>query len=356
VQSYSWTPPAGTVSGFFIAKLTKLSGGDIGKQSYMIFVVRDDSRTSDFLFQSAVTTYQAYNTYPGPIPDTTGWRTGRSLYPVAYGNTLPGSFPGQSAEDRQGREVSFNRPYFEATNPTEPEAKAIYSSAGQFFEFEYNMVRWMEREGYDVTYQTDIDTHELPATLAPGKHKAFLSVGHDEYWTWKMRRNVEVARDDPDNPTKLAFFGGNTAQWQIRLKPSSSTSIPANADNRTIICYKQHWRDLGTTPGVGDPNFKNNALGVMNDNYTITTVWRDNQNTDVTGCTNDPSPDCNCPSGTPNCTRKPEDELIGVMTKLGPVKTVQHVSGQNHRVYIVTKRFPDAKTISLGLPEIVHAV
>jgi len=25
--------------------------------------------------------------------------------------------------------------------------------------WEYNMVRWLEREGYDVTYSTNIDTH-----------------------------------------------------------------------------------------------------------------------------------------------------------------------------------------------------
>ena len=43
------------------------------------------------------------------------------------------------------------------------------------------MVRWLERNGYDVTYSTDIDTHSR-ADFWEG-HRAWLSVGHDEYWS-----------------------------------------------------------------------------------------------------------------------------------------------------------------------------
>jgi hypothetical protein len=49
------------------------------------------------------------------------------------------------------------------------------------------MLRFLEREGYDVSYSTDVDTHERGPLLL--KHKAFLSVGHDEYWSWQMRQN-----------------------------------------------------------------------------------------------------------------------------------------------------------------------
>ncbi|MBK9997491.1 MAG: hypothetical protein IPO99_10195 [Nitrospira sp.] len=44
----------------------------------------------------------------------------------------------------------------------------------------------------DVTYSTDIDTQPtrfLKATVA------WLSVGHDEYWSDETRRHVEAARD-----------------------------------------------------------------------------------------------------------------------------------------------------------------
>src|SRR5258707_80835 len=82
------------------------------------------------------------------------------------------------------------------------------AGAGNFFGglWEFNMVRFLEREGYDVTYSTDLDTHENGSDLL--NHKAFIIVGHDEYWSWQMRDNVEAARGMGIN---LGFFSANTA-------------------------------------------------------------------------------------------------------------------------------------------------
>lgn len=178
-------------SGMYVAKLT---AGTTGKQNYIIFVVRDDQRPSDLLFQASVTTYQAYNDWGG-----------RSLY----------STPRAS-------KVSFNRPYLHG------------HGTGHFIYWELSMVQYLEKEGYDVTYTTDVDTHERGNLL--DLHKGFLSVGHDEYWTWHMRDNVEAARD---NGVNIAFFGSNVGYWQIRLDPSSITGDP----DRTIICYKNQNAD-----------------------------------------------------------------------------------------------------------------
>lgn len=178
-------------SGIYVAKLT---AGTTGKQNYIIFVLRDDQRPSDLLFQASVTTYQAYNDWGG-----------RSLY----------STPRAS-------KVSFNRPYLHG------------HGTGHFIYWELSMVQYLEKEGYDLTYTTDVDTHERGNLLS--LHKGFLSVGHDEYWTWRMRDNVEAARD---NGVNLAFFGSNVGYWQIRLDPSSITGDP----DRTIICYKNQNAD-----------------------------------------------------------------------------------------------------------------
>src|SRR5918912_3318205 len=205
------TDPTDWASGVYLAKLTAAASG---KQSYIIFVVRDDARASTYLFQSSVTTFQAYNNWGG-----------KSLYSWNSTNQAP------------AQKVSFNRPYARGNNAK----SAIGIGAGEFLTnlqpsgetysggWEYNMVRWLEREGYDVTYCTDIDTHENSGLLL--SHKAFLSVGHDEYWSWQMRANVENARDHGVN---LGFFAANTCYWQIRLEPS-----PANgAANRTEVGYK----------------------------------------------------------------------------------------------------------------------
>ncbi len=178
-------------SGIYVAKLT---ASPSGKQSYIPFVVRDDSRASDLLFQCSVNTYQAYNDWGG-----------RSLY-----------------TDPRAHRVSFNRPY------------AAGYGTGDLLYWEYHMVRFLESQGYDVTYTTNVDTHARGELLT--LHKAFLSVGHDEYWTWEMRDRVEMARNHRVN---LGFFGSNVSYWQIRYEDSPVTKEP----QRTIVCFKEQSPD-----------------------------------------------------------------------------------------------------------------
>ena len=53
--------------------------------------------------------------------------------------------------------VSYNRPH--AVAPY----RVRLDGAGEFLRrWEYNMVRFLEREGYDVAYQTDADTDAHP--------------------------------------------------------------------------------------------------------------------------------------------------------------------------------------------------
>lgn len=172
------------MSGYYLVKLTGMASG---KQSYIPFVVRDDARASDLLMQASVTTYQAYNKWGG-----------YSLY----------SKP-------RGFKVSFNRPYQQG------------DGSGEFFFWEYSMARFLEREGYDVTYQTDIDTHmHRPSS----DHKALLIVGHDEYWSWQMREHVQMARDAGMH---LGVFAANVGYWQVRFEDDAQ-----GRPNRVQVCYK----------------------------------------------------------------------------------------------------------------------
>src|SRR5207245_7416584 len=75
---------------------------------------------------------------------------------------------------------------------------------------------------------TDIDTHADGAALL--NSKAFISSGHDEYWSMEM---FNAARSARDAGTNLAFFGADTAFWQVRFE-SSAAGIP----NRVMVCYK----------------------------------------------------------------------------------------------------------------------
>ena len=92
------------------------------------------------------------------------------------------------------------------------------------FNAEYPMVRWLERNGYDVSYFTGVDSDRRGDEIR--EHQAFLSVGHDEYWSGEQRANVEAARDAG---VDLAFFSGNEVFWKTRWESS----------HRTLVSYKE---------------------------------------------------------------------------------------------------------------------
>jgi hypothetical protein len=87
-------------------------------------------------------------------------------------------------------------------------------------------------------------------------HRAYLSLGHDEFWTKEMRDGVEQARD---KGVGLAFLGANADYWQIRFEPDS-----AGTPDRTIVCYQVYTGgDLALDP----------LYGV--DKTRLTARWRD---------------------------------------------------------------------------------
>src|SRR5881296_4286654 len=170
--SYTVTIPSDWTSGVYAALLTNAQG----YQNYVMFVVRDD-RPAPFLYQQSVMTYQAYNNYPND------GQTGKSLYAYnSYGaNTIAG--------DRRAVNVSFDRPY-------------TSHGAGDFPNWELQLVWWLERTGYDVTYSTEIDTHANGGSLL--NRKGVIVGGHAEYWSKEMFDAFEAARGAGVNS---AFFG-----------------------------------------------------------------------------------------------------------------------------------------------------
>ena len=199
--SYRLTVPRSWTSGVYLVQLTNAQG----YQNYIDFVVRDDGRPADILYQQSVTTYQAYNNYPDDGV------TGKSLYDYnSYGpNTVTGT--------PRAVKVSWNRPY-------------THDGSGDFLRWEYYCVRWLERSGYNVSYSTDVDTHENSARLLASK--VFLSVGHDEYWSKQMYDGVEQARDAG---VHLGFFGADTLFWQVRFEASPMT----RGADRVVVGYKE---------------------------------------------------------------------------------------------------------------------
>jgi hypothetical protein len=197
------TIPTSWVSGVYVVKLVSSAG----LMRYTEFVVRDDASRAPVLFQSSVLTYQAGNSWGGRSLDGTG----------TANTTGDRSFA-----------VSFDRPEVEN------------AGLSDFTTYEFNLLSWLERQGYDVTYSTDVDTDLRGQSLL--QHRLFLAAGHDEYWSAGMRTSIREARAAG---VSLAFFGANDAYWHVRLQSS-----PLGAD-RVVICYK----DAGLDPSSGhDPS------------------------------------------------------------------------------------------------------
>ena len=185
-------------SGYYLANLVLARGRFAGRGSWVPFVVRaPPARASAILVQAAVTTWQAYNAWGG-----------RSLY---WNHTGVG-------DDH----VSFDRPYDQAGAPRYAGPFANLPQA-----WEFPLVRFLERYGYDVAYTTDIDTDRVPAELL--RHRLVMTAGHDEYWTTTMRDAFERARDSGVN---LAFMGANTAFWQMRLEDGGRTIVEYRTGDR----------------------------------------------------------------------------------------------------------------------------
>jgi regulation of enolase protein 1 (concanavalin A-like superfamily) len=192
--SASWPVPANAASGIYFAKAVRT---DTGGASHIVFIVRDDAGSSNVLFQTSDTTWHAYNTYGG-----------NSLY--------TGSPAGRAYK------VSYNRPF---------NTRSVDNGQDWLFNAEYPMVRWLEANGFDVSYFTDVDSDRRGTLIR--NHKVFLSVGHDEYWSGAQRANVEAARG---NGIHLAFFSGNEVFWKTRWENSIDGS---NTAHRTLVCYKE---------------------------------------------------------------------------------------------------------------------
>jgi VCBS repeat-containing protein len=205
--SASWDIPTDAVSGVYIAKLVR-QDGTFG-ENHIPFIVRDDSSTSDIIFQTADTTWQAYN----------GW--GGANF---YGGNGPATGQGWG----RAYAVSYNRPI--ATRG------GIGTAAGPqdyLFGAEYSAIYWLEQNGYDVSYMAGVDVDRYGSLLL--NHKMYLDVGHDEYWSGQQRANVQAARDAGVN---LSFWSGNEMYWRTRWGNSISND---GTSYRTLISYKETW-------------------------------------------------------------------------------------------------------------------
>jgi N,N-dimethylformamidase beta subunit-like, C-terminal len=185
--------PADAVSGYYEAKLEIVSGAHAGAVGSVPLIVRQSTTApaSAVLVQVPVNTWEAYNRWGG-----------KSLY--QFGTSM------------HAFEVSFDRPF---------DQQVFYTMVTRL---ELPWVRFLERNGIDVSYQTDADTDRAPGSLL--RHRLVFAIGHDEYWTQRMRGAFNRALALSTN----LMFGSDSADWRTRYA----------AGRRTIV----EWRDPSIDP------------------------------------------------------------------------------------------------------------
>ena len=221
--STQWTVPSTAVSGVYIALLSM--GNDF---SHITFVVRDDSSHADVVFKTSDATWQAYNTYG-----------------AADFYTAPESKTGTQA---RAFKLSYNRPF--AT-------RSWVSGRDFLFSNEYPTLRFLERNGVDVTYSTDVDmtvgttTADQPQGVPVGRPRRVLVASGAP-----ARRGRSRRRREPDVPVRQRDLLAHA------LEPSiDGTSTP----NRTLVCYKDSWESTKLDPTAeGTPTWRDPAYAAPN--------------------------------------------------------------------------------------------
>ena len=174
------------LTGVYLVLITKADG----KQTYAIFILRDDTRNAEVAVQLPTATWHAYNDYGG-----------ESLYITTHG--LSGG---------HARKVSMDRPI------------TLGFGSGKFLFEEHEGIIWLEDAGYDVEYFASSDIGGAVNRL--GGHRIYIPLAHDEYGTMAVLDRLEAL---PAAGTSIAFLTGDTLAWQIRYEDNE----------RTIVGYKE---------------------------------------------------------------------------------------------------------------------
>lgn len=251
---YQWKIPGNQTSGFYLV-LCKVrnESGELQEHEAGFFIRPEQGKpTAKILLIATTCTWTAYNDWGGTshyVGHSDTYLAGKSPQlsihrPWAKGLlSIPGGAPRKPHryKVRPGDipryppiEFAYTRGY-----------SKFYANAG-WATYERLFVQWAGQNGYALDYATQTDLHCRPELLE--QYPCVVMVGHDEYWTHKMRKAIDHYVESGGN---FARFGGNFF-WQIRLEDNGQTQI----------CYKEDAAEHD--PVVGTDN-----------KHLLTSAWDD---------------------------------------------------------------------------------
>jgi hypothetical protein len=203
---YEYAIPRDWTSGVYLAAFVPVGDPTADNRTSLndretaaLFVVRSSEVNRRILYKLPLFTYHAYNELGDPCG---------SLYTGGY-EKLTLHRPGGGVGGRPW-DYYFPDPYDQST------------LRQTFWHWDVPFIRWLERRHFEVDYCTDLDIHENPGNLI-NDYKLLLSVGHDEYWSDAMRRNVGNFIEEFGG--NVAFFSGNTCWWRVHLVDENTAFI-----------------------------------------------------------------------------------------------------------------------------------
>ncbi|MDP9330572.1 MAG: hypothetical protein M3P11_08060 [Actinomycetota bacterium] len=208
-------------SGYYDVTVT--AGGERANACFAVRPRPDDP--APILLVLSTNTWNAYNDWGGPNLYTGGTRVSFDR-PFARGFLVKPEPARRKMQPEPDREALW---FFEWA---EPLGLSVWSGGAGWWNWERPFIQWAEENGYriDVVISQDLEDH--PEIL--DVHRLFLSVGHDEYWSWGMRETVDRFTAGGGN---AAFFTGNTCYWQVRYEDEQRAMVgfKYGADNDPVV-------------------------------------------------------------------------------------------------------------------------
>jgi len=223
-------------SGYYAVTLR---AGDERAEAFLVVRPSPGGPRAPIILVLSTSTWNAYNDWGGPSLYTGGAQVSFER-PLARGfldKPQPMRRKMQPELDREGRW------YFEWA---EPLGLSVWSGGSGWATWERDFVRWAETVGNELDVAISEDLEQHPEVLEG--HRAFVSAGHDEYWSWGMRETLDAFTDAGGN---AAIFSGNTCFWQVRFDDA----------HRSMTCFKYRADD---DPVVGTPD-ERRLSGVWSD-------------------------------------------------------------------------------------------
>jgi hypothetical protein len=260
-------------SGFYLLVIRVERGGEVWEREHF-FVVRAGHPGQDtpLVLVLTTSTLLSYNDWGGANgywglgadvrTDDVGSRFQAVRRPIGRG--MLRKPVGAPRKGHPGSPPAFWIPRYEDYEWARYNGYSLHHASTFWATYERAFCIWAERHGYRLDYLTQHDLHQEPGVLAP--YRCAVIVGHDEYWSWQMRDEVDRFVDAGGN---VARFGGNFGH-QVRLEQGGAVQIARWGPQDPLWgTDRQHLSAaLWELPGIGRPGAQTMGLNGLGGIYT----------------------------------------------------------------------------------------